>query len=244
MSQEEQFINGELLRLRRETQGWALSDMATRACMSVKQIRQLEEGGISSFYSSAVKITSAKKVGALLGLTTDEVLNPPQLEQPQQLDEAQTETHVVESQEPHQVGPASSVEVIDQPVQVETTPSIASAHSLAPVADVPKSKTSFWVIAALFMTALAVAAYMQPQVEPVAEPAPPLQVVPSDAADAASAAEPSSEAASSVAVSVAPTGPKATASVAAAVASSGMHAASPASALVIAPASGAASKAP
>ena len=73
MSQEEIFINGELLRLRRETRGWALSDLATRACMSVKQIRQLEEGGLSSFYSQAVKISAAKKVGALLDVSAEEV---------------------------------------------------------------------------------------------------------------------------------------------------------------------------
>ena len=75
MSQEEIFINGELLRLRREAQGWVLNDMATRACMSVKQIRQLEEGGMSSFYSVAVKATAAKKVGALLGLSAEEVFS-------------------------------------------------------------------------------------------------------------------------------------------------------------------------
>jgi transcriptional regulator with XRE-family HTH domain len=62
MGQEELFINGELLRLRREARGWLLNDLATRACMSVKQIRQLEEGGMSSFYSAAVKVTSAKKL--------------------------------------------------------------------------------------------------------------------------------------------------------------------------------------
>lgn len=61
MSQDELSINGDLLRLRREARGWALSDMAIRACMSVKQIRQLEEGGMSSFYSPAVKATAAKK---------------------------------------------------------------------------------------------------------------------------------------------------------------------------------------
>jgi hypothetical protein len=40
MTQEERFINGELLRLRREERGWVISDMALRSCMSVKQIRQ------------------------------------------------------------------------------------------------------------------------------------------------------------------------------------------------------------
>jgi len=75
MTQEHASINGALLRLRREARGWVQSDVATRACMSVKQIRQLEDGGLSAFYSEAVKVTAAKKVGALLGLTPDEVFS-------------------------------------------------------------------------------------------------------------------------------------------------------------------------
>ena len=65
-----------------------------------------------------------------------------------------------------------------------------------------KSKTSLWVIAGLFAAALAVAAYMQPQEEPAAEPVPPLQPVPSEAVDSASAAELPASNASSVEVNV------------------------------------------
>jgi transcriptional regulator with XRE-family HTH domain len=75
MTQEHASINGALLRLRREARGWVQSDVATRACMSVKQIKQLEDGGLSAFYSEAVKVTAAKKVGALLGLTPDEIFS-------------------------------------------------------------------------------------------------------------------------------------------------------------------------
>jgi hypothetical protein len=54
-----------------------------------------------------------------------------------------------------------------------------------------------------------VAAYMQPQDESAAEPAPPLQVVPSEAADAASAAEaPASNASASIEAVVVPTAQK------------------------------------
>ena len=180
MSQEELFINGDLLRLRREAQGWALSDMAIRACMSVKQIRQLEEGGMSAFYSPAVKATAAKKVGGLLGVSADEVFGR----------DAQEEADVesVPQESPTAVEPVSAV----QDVMIE--PSVpASAPDEEPVvltqSEEKKSKTSLWVIAGLFAAALAVAAYMQPQEEPAAEPAPPLQTVPSEAVDAASAAE-------------------------------------------------------
>lgn len=193
MSQEELFINGDLLRLRREAQGWALSDMAIRACMSVKQIRQLEEGGMSAFYSPAVKATAAKKVGGLLGVSADEVFGR----------DAQEEADVesVPQESPTAVEPVSAV----QDVMIE--PSVpASAPDEEPVvltqSEEKKSKTSLWVIAGLFAAALAVAAYMQPQEEPAAEPVPPLQPVPSEAVDAASAAELPASNASSEEVSV------------------------------------------
>ena len=57
---QESAINGELIRLTRESRGWAIGDLATRSCMSIRQIRQLEEGGTSSFYSLGVKVTAAK----------------------------------------------------------------------------------------------------------------------------------------------------------------------------------------
>ena len=66
-------INGALLRMRREELGWALADLATRACLSNKQVKQIEEGGTSSFYSESVKATAAKKIGGILGLPEQSV---------------------------------------------------------------------------------------------------------------------------------------------------------------------------
>ena len=180
MSENELFINGDLLRLRREARGWVLSDMATRACMSVKQIRQLEEGGTSAFYSAAVKETAAKKVGALLGISVDEVFG-------QKVDADDTQV-------PHEND--ASLESVSAAV-TEFVPLVEAAALEQPnnsvhadVPDVVKPKTSLWVIAGLFVAALAVAAYMQPKDEPIVEPAPPLQVVPAEVAtDAASAPE-------------------------------------------------------
>ena len=77
---QESAINGELIRLTRESRGWALGDLATRSCMSVRQIRQLEEGGTSSFYSLGVKVTAAKRVATLLGLTPEQVFASPAVE--------------------------------------------------------------------------------------------------------------------------------------------------------------------
>lgn len=62
-------IDGQAVRLKRESLGWASIDLATLACLSTKQVRQIEEGGISAFYSESVKLTAARKVAALLQMT-------------------------------------------------------------------------------------------------------------------------------------------------------------------------------
>ena len=232
MTHDQVLINGDLLRLRREARGWVMNDMATRACMSVKQIRQLEEGGMSSFYSEAVKVTAAKKVGALLGLSANEVFAQEAAVSPEQ--ELDAPAPLVE-QMPVDVVPES---------ELKTEPEISEQPSVPSVSltEESKSKTSLWVVAGLFVAALMVAAYLQPQDEPVAEPAPPLQIVPTDATDAASAASPvetsSAEVAASSAVAASASRvvlPVVSASVPVAVRS----ASSP---LVVAPAASAASK--
>ena len=89
-------IDGSVVRLRREAQGWAINDIAARACLSVKQVRQIEEGGLSSFYSENVKLTAAKKVAALLQLSEAQLfgqvpLYPPQAQEESILFEPKTE---------------------------------------------------------------------------------------------------------------------------------------------------------
>jgi len=90
-------IDGSVVRLRREAQGWAINDIAARACLSVKQIRQIEEGGLSSFYSENVKLTAAKKVAALLQLSEAQLfgqvpLYPPQVQEESFLFDTKTES--------------------------------------------------------------------------------------------------------------------------------------------------------
>lgn len=207
MSDTPHTINGELLRLKRESMGWLVGDLATRACMSVKQIRQLEEGGSSSFYSESVKLTSAKKVGSILGLTPDEVFgvvsqepevamrdadatvvemisDTPALGAMSQTDEPASAlnpaevTHVPLMQSESPIASTSSAEVAAAPAQI----------AAAPVTE-QKNKTPLGAIAALFVAALAVAAWMRPEAEPVAvEPPPPLQTLPAETPDAAASA--------------------------------------------------------
>ena len=184
MSSEEIFINGELLRLGRESRGWLLNDMATRACMSVKQIRQIEEGGISSFYSVAVKATAAKKIGALLGLSAEQVFAHNLVHDP--VSEVINSDALSEGGGvvPAPLEPAVLQERLDAEPQISVPNSVEAVIA----SDGSKSKVSIWLIAALFVAALAVAAYLQPKYESPTEPVPALQVVPSDISDPASAA--------------------------------------------------------
>jgi transcriptional regulator with XRE-family HTH domain len=203
MSQEETFINGDLLRLRREASGWVLNDLATRACMSVKQIRQLEEGGLSSYYSQAVKITAAKKVGAILGLSPEEVLTPPS-----DLSQAEIQIESVvaanadieKSSDIPQINDHRVAHADEDSEEISIVSNDSGSH-LPIVDDAPKkTKTSLWLIAALFVFALVVAAYMQPQDEPLVEAAPPLQALPTEVAEPASAASAADVSASSAEV--------------------------------------------
>ena len=68
-------IDGQSVRLKRESLGWAISDLATMACLSTKQIKQIEEGGMTAFYSESVKLTAARKVAGLLQMSETQVIN-------------------------------------------------------------------------------------------------------------------------------------------------------------------------
>lgn len=186
MSDHDASIDGSLLRLQRESRGWTMTDMAMRSCLSVKQIRQLEEGGSESFYSEAVKLTAAKKVASLLGLSTAQVLGQPQHSLPSSPDALLQPSTVVDGlhsvhsdAEAHlQEIPSSSVEAVAQvePEQPALTQAPKSTHM------------SLWVIAALFATALLVAAWLNPGAEPVVtEAEPPVQALPTDISESASA---------------------------------------------------------
>ena len=88
-------IDGSAVRLCREAQGWAINDLAARACLSVKQVRQIEEGGLSSFYSESVKLTAARKIAGLLQLSEAQLFGqvpaaPPAAEEESLLFSAQT----------------------------------------------------------------------------------------------------------------------------------------------------------
>lgn len=149
-------IDGSVVRLRREAQGWAINDIAARACLSVKQVRQIEEGGLSSFYSENVKLTAAKKVAALLQLSEAQLfgqvpLYPPQAQEESFLFEPKTESfqmaevdaaptpiassgvHLSRSEPLHFLAQPPEVESTTEP-QADETPKVQDAEMVLPSA--------------------------------------------------------------------------------------------------------------
>ena len=70
-------IQGKVLKAAREKLRLDVQDLATKACLSKKHITELEQGGITSFYSESHKITVAKKVAKILQLDESLVLVHP-----------------------------------------------------------------------------------------------------------------------------------------------------------------------
>ena len=70
-------IQGKVLKAAREKLKLDPHELAIKACLSKKHITELEQGGVSSFYSESHKITVAKKVAKLLQLDESLVLIHP-----------------------------------------------------------------------------------------------------------------------------------------------------------------------
>jgi len=67
-------VRGELLCQWRTSQQWELRVLAQSANLSVAQLRELESGGSSLFYTPAIKEAAARKVARLLGEDPDAVI--------------------------------------------------------------------------------------------------------------------------------------------------------------------------
>ena len=75
-------IRKEAFAKARETLGLSAKELSGMACLSVRQIEQIENGEISSFYGPQVKFTAAKKVAGILKLSEEDAFDfgdpPPQ----------------------------------------------------------------------------------------------------------------------------------------------------------------------
>ena len=68
-------IRKEAFTKARESLGLSTKDLSGMACLSVRQIEQIENGESSSFYGAQVKFTAAKKVAELLKLKPEDAFD-------------------------------------------------------------------------------------------------------------------------------------------------------------------------
>ena len=67
-------ILGDQLKDAREKAGLSLEALAKKASLSFKQLEEIENGGDSFFYTTAIKLITAKKIAKMFGLNEDEFL--------------------------------------------------------------------------------------------------------------------------------------------------------------------------
>ena len=68
-------IRKEAFTRARESLGLSTKELSSMACLSVRQIEQIENGEMSSFYGPQIKVTAAKKVAALLKLKEEDAFD-------------------------------------------------------------------------------------------------------------------------------------------------------------------------
>ena len=65
----------EVFTKAREKLGLSAKELSSLACLSTRQIEQIENGETNSFYSAQIKVTAAKKVAKLLNLSDEEAFD-------------------------------------------------------------------------------------------------------------------------------------------------------------------------
>ncbi len=104
----------------RESLGLSTKELSGMACFSVRQIEQIENGEMSSFYSPQIKVTAAKKVAALLKLNEEDAFDFGEKALPEKIVEPIAEK--VEKVEIVAKVPAPKKK--SKPQQVEETPKV------------------------------------------------------------------------------------------------------------------------
>jgi len=68
-------IRKEAFTQARESLGLSIKELSGMACLSVRQIEQIENGQTGSFYSPQIKVTAAKKIAQLLNLSESDAFD-------------------------------------------------------------------------------------------------------------------------------------------------------------------------
>ncbi len=127
-------IRKEAFTKARESLGLSTKDLSGMACLSARQIEQIENGESSSFYGAQVKFTAAKKVAGLLKLTPEEAFDFSGVAQP--VKPAEAEEKLQEETK------ASAVEKKVKPEKTKEKNQAKEVVSQAPVSEPKAEKPS------------------------------------------------------------------------------------------------------
>ena len=124
-------IRKEAFTRARESLSLSTKELSSMACLSVRQIEQIENGEMSSFYGPQIKVTAAKKVAALLKLKEEDAFDFGEKTPPAKIAPEIVAEPVVEK--------VFAPEKKSKPQQVEETPQVV-IKSLEPARLLESSK--------------------------------------------------------------------------------------------------------
>lgn len=178
------------------------------ACLSARQIEQIENGESSSFYGAQVKVTAAKKVAGLLKLKEEdafdlsEVVQPPKESASEASLRDEEKTSAVEkkpiAENVAKVAPVvkTSAEVFNEPKRVVASPSKSESHNRVESQSPKNSQKKTFLLLAIGAAVIFSVVNLRPLFfpEPVKEEVVIIQEVVPEPAPAVAPAEPVPEA--------------------------------------------------
>ena len=75
MPESEEIIIGNKLKEKRIRKGFSIEELADILSLSINQIQQIEDGGITAFYSYSWKVRVARRVGYILDVSEAEFIS-------------------------------------------------------------------------------------------------------------------------------------------------------------------------
>lgn len=121
----------------REKLGLSTKELGVKACLSTRQIEQIESGEMSSFYGAQIKFTAAKKVAKLLNLSDEDAFDYG-IQTQETFTSSPDDLPIAEAK----VVPAPKLaeEKLVAPVRVEPVEEVAQANELVKEDPVPVKK--------------------------------------------------------------------------------------------------------
>jgi len=143
-------IRKEVFIKARERLGLSAKELGGMACLSTRQIEQIENGETSSFYGAQIKVTAAKKVAKLLKLSEADAFDYG-AQAPQKLNVSQVELPIAEAKlikNPQDNEAKDTVEIREQLEETQLPTTVTAEEKKEPITKVQAKETIFTETAA------------------------------------------------------------------------------------------------